>query len=175
MSVNAPVDNNESKPWYKETWGWFVFAPLFIVVIACAITVSIAFYHADDVVKDEYVKTGKAYDKDFSAEQRAKSTGINAQIEFDWTDNSVRVYLNQELDFQNGESLDMQVLHPIKETLDRSYYLKKESDKVYVTSLDDQLDGRWYVQLQQKAANGTTVWKIKQEIDFNLTQSVRLQ
>jgi hypothetical protein len=50
---------NASKPWWREPWPWFLMAGPALAVIACAITIYLAFTKfADQSVHDGGVKRG---------------------------------------------------------------------------------------------------------------------
>ena len=170
----------QGNPWYKEPWGWMVFGPLIFVVCACAVTVSIAFINADDVVKDQYSKNGKVYEKDFSLESYAASQGIRAQLDFDWQAETVRVYLSAKSTEQLAQypHVLLQLLHPLQAELDHSVALQKNADGRYSGVSGEPLTGRWYVELKalkgQVADNSEAHWRLKGEINFDQTQSVRL-
>jgi len=65
--------NNTEQKWYREFWAWFVFAPLIIVVLVSAVTVTLAFTGADVVVKGDYEKDGRMLKEDFSDTSQALS------------------------------------------------------------------------------------------------------
>lgn len=150
------------RPWYKEFWAWLVLAPLIVVIIACAITVSIAFRVADDRVDDNYFKDGRAISRNFSADTQAKHLGLKARIQLLGPGNDqslaeaegqmgarVLVDLNQPIDAQKVE---LSFSHPVDEQRDFHLQLSAQSPLKFIASLPlEQLYGsRWYVRLVER-------------------------
>ena len=169
--------NLKGQPWYKEAWGWFVFAPLFIVVIACTITVSIAVIYSDDVVKDEYIKTGKAYEKNFAPEATADRLNIRPVVLFDTEKKQIVVReIPGKAESTIFQKLEIHFLHPVKADQDLLIELIKSDRKnEWVADLHHAgvWSGRRYVQVQAVSlTSGTVLWRIKRK--FDLSRSSRI-
>ena len=183
QSVKANSDGN-GNPWYKEPWGWFVFAPLFIVVFVTLTFVYIAVKGSDDVVKDRVTKNGKLYEKDFRAENYARSQNIDAEVAI--VDDVVSV----KLDATNPVDLlfdDLVIVfeHPQKKARDIELVLNEVSPRRYQASLPVEISGRWYLVIQASRKGSKTespvstkrsddfaniFWQVKREQTFNRTQ-----
>ena len=178
--MNTPLKSENSNerhvPWYREPWGWFVFGPLFFIVFACAIIVSIAFIYSDDHVKDKYIKTGKFYEKDFTLESAASDLGIRAELEFRDSVKEIRLFLVAD-DKNLFDEIDVElvVLHPFKQKLDNQYSMLRLRRGEYVAKYDETFKHRRYLHLiGKRVADEKPVWKISGEIDFQQGDQVQL-
>lgn len=86
-------------PWYRQFWFWFVFGPLIFIIVMCIIFVSIAFNYSDDVVTDNYYKTGVMINQKLEQDHRAEALGLSANVKFDQMTGEVNISLkgNQAL------------------------------------------------------------------------------
>ena len=63
-------------PWYRQFWFWFVFGPLIFIIVLCMFTVTMAFHFADDVVTDNYYKSGLMINQTLKQDELAKALGL---------------------------------------------------------------------------------------------------
>ena len=61
MTNHLPREDTE--PWYRQFWPWFIIMLPASVVVAGLSTWYIAHRHADDLVVDEYYKSGLAINR----------------------------------------------------------------------------------------------------------------
>ena len=80
-------------PWYRQFWFWFVFGPLIFIIVLCCFTVSIAFNYADDVVTDNYYKSGLMINQTLKQDETAAALHLVAQVKFDQATGEVLVSL----------------------------------------------------------------------------------
>ena len=78
MSNRLPRE--DTLPWYRQFWPWFLIMLPASVVVASLSTWYIAHRHADDLVVDEYYKDGLAINRQLEKKQRAEAQGITASI-----------------------------------------------------------------------------------------------
>jgi len=165
--------DQEGQPWYRQFWGWFVFTPLFVVIIASLFFVSTAFKHADDVVVDNYYKEGRMINQRFELDKRAVALGIAGELRFDRESGEVFLTLQARESLEKTLRLDLN--HPASENLDRSVVLTAVSVNSYRGDLDRALDHRWYIRIQadtesvgdsQPEALNNTPWRLNGTIDF---------
>lgn len=160
----------EGNPWYKEPWAWFVLAPLIVVVFACSITVTIAFKHSDDVVKDSYVKSGKVYDKDFAAETNARALGIKANLSIQAEQVILSLDYNNSLPPQFSQAqLTLHAVHPRFEAKDIEVQFKASGVDRYVGDYSGDLQGRWTFDLVATLED-KALWRLKQEVSLTSDQ-----
>lgn len=56
------------KPWYREPWPWYLMLGPAVAIVACAITITLAFKHfADEPIYDGGVKRGLVVEKPAAA------------------------------------------------------------------------------------------------------------
>ncbi len=178
--MNQPSDlqiKKEGNPWYKEPWGWIVIGPLFFIVFACFVTVTIAFIYSDDHVHDEYVKSGKHYEKDFKAENNAKKLGILADLDFRYSVKEIRLYLSSSSSFVfDDQVIQLDLVHPVKKAMDSQREFRLLRQGVYVAKYMEELTGRWYVRVAGGKINeDTTLWRLSGEIDLNQSSKLILE
>ena len=160
-------------PWYQQFWAWFILAPLIVVIIACAITVSIALRKADDVVRDDYYQEGRMINRDFAAEEHARALNIQADVQFDWLSGEVWVQLNRDIDY--GAQLQLQFSHPARAELDRHFDLKHVDSQRFRADLSERMSGRWYlVLIHQGNAETDGAWRLHGEIDLARSDRISL-
>ena len=156
-------ENTSSQPWYKEFWGWMVFAPLILVVVASCFTVFIAFYHADDVVGGRVEKKGRAYHKDFSANEFAQKLDIHGKMNFDWHTQM------GEIEFDQSTNIPPHLIHfyhPFDKKFDRTFRIIINTDHFFSFQLPNKFTGKWYVALESENLPGK-YWRIDTQIDFD--------
>lgn len=68
------------RPWYKEFWCWFVFAPPILVVPMGLGLVYTAVTNQDPLVIDDHYDTGRATYRNFERELVAYDMGLSARV-----------------------------------------------------------------------------------------------
>ncbi len=162
-----------SGPWYKEFWAWFVFTPLIVVIIACSITVTMAFKYKDSVVKDDYYKIGKMINSEFKSDQEAKRFGLEASLVFDLESNRVLSVLNKT-DWATEETLLLFLSHPVDSERDYYLTLKQTNNLTWQSDLPLNLDGRWYVRLAAIDDAGAEHWRLQGEVSLPAKEALVL-
>ena len=134
----------DTKPWYRQFWPWFIISIPGGTVIAAFITIYIATKGADTLVKDDYYKEGLAINVDKGRQQRAVELNIATRINV--SGNSV------ELQFAPAaiapERLQLALTHPTMASLDQRILLVKQVDGIFrgpYTPLQDNIN--WLVSL----------------------------
>ncbi len=168
MTPTSHPREHDEGPWYKQFWAWFVFTPLIVVVIACSITVTIAFKTKEDVVVDDYYKVGKMINQSFVPEQRARELGIVADLIFDSETGEVIA----EVEGTEDESLVLSFSHPVNADLDQYVTLKHITGTRYRADASLPENGRWYLRLSEISDAGEEVWRLQGEAQMQYPQSV---
>jgi uncharacterized protein len=169
---NTSGSQEPIQPWYKQFWAWFILAPLIIVIIACAITVSIAFKNKDDIVIDNYYKEGRMINQRFEQDSTAREMGLSGELMFDREVGEV--FLTLQSDVVLPEKLVLELSHPQKAEYDQQLTLKKVSEGRYRADLDARLQHHWYVRILplSEAEIVEAPWRLKGEIDFKFGERV---
>lgn len=147
--MNRPLPGSDTKPWYRQFWPWFLIALPACVVVAGITTAIIANRHADDLVVDDYYKTGLAINRHLEKKQLAARLGITAQLGF--SNDLVTVKLSGAVD---DTSLQLQLSHPIEADRDFSAPLTRIASGLYQGGLAHKVAPHWHWSL------GNNTWQL---------------
>ena len=81
--MHADRPREDTEPWYRQFWPWFIIALPATAVVAGLITLYIATVNRDTLVKDDYYKEGLALNQDLARSRRAADLGITADLSYD--------------------------------------------------------------------------------------------
>ncbi|GAA5526149.1 hypothetical protein Maes01_02744 [Microbulbifer aestuariivivens] len=163
------------KPWYRETWLWFVLAPLILVMLVSLTMVSIAVRHADDTVSDTYYKDSRMYHYTADQDERAQALQLAALVQFTPQDNTVSLDLTGIVDYP--QQLLLSLSHPVEEDLDHHIPLSQVSSGRYRGTYEGELHYRWYLRLMPQLdpkQHLDSDWRLKGEINFELGHAAPL-
>lgn len=132
-------------PWYRQFWFWFVFGPLIFIIVLCAFTVSIAFNFADDVVTDNYYKSGLMINQTLKQDETAAALHLIAHVKFDQTTGEIFVSLSGDHKFPKNLLLFLD--NPVKSKKDQSVLLTEMSAGQYRGELSSPVEYSWYIAL----------------------------
>lgn len=149
-------------PWYKQFWPWFIFGLPASVVVACIVTVTIAFKNQDSLVVDSYYKEGRAINRVLERDQAAERLALAADVSIDTLVGEVQVLMAGDVSAR-PPTLEMQWFHPTDKRQDFSITLKHASDNRYVGQLDGAVNHRWYIQV---TAQQPEPWRLKSEVSL---------
>jgi len=172
MTTTESKTSKSNKPWYREFWAWFVFAPLILTIVVSMFTVTIAFKNKQDSVDSDYFKVGRMIDNNFEPLQVAKNLGVGAEILFQVEAEYIDLILERG-DWQLDDSLVLHFSHPTDESQDRYITLTRIDENRY-SSVADIPDGRWYILLSAISDAGQEEWRLSGEIDFARAERLRL-
>lgn len=163
-------------PWYRQFWFWFVFGPLIFIVVLCGFTVSMAFHFADDVVTDNYYKSGLMINQTLKQDERAAALGLSAQIKFDQTTGEVFISL------KGSENMPEQLLlfldNPVKSAKDQTVLLKETAVGQYRGELSSRAEYAWYLALIPESdpkKRKDAEWLLTGDINFATASEAKLQ
>ncbi len=154
--TTSTTDENLIKPWYKQFWPWFIMVPPATAVVAGLITVYIAFENADDLVVDDYYKSGLAINGRIQQQKNAASYGYAATLNR-LPDN--RLFLKFDNAVPDEESLQLLWSHPVMAKKDFAIILHRQMDGSFQNKSENDLAGRWFLRL-----SNNDDWMIKSEI-----------
>lgn len=163
-------------PWYRQFWFWFVFGPLIFIIVLCCFTVSIAFKYSDDVVTDNYYKSGLMINQTLMQDERAAALNLLADVKFDQATGEVLVALSG--DNTLPRSLRLFLDNPVKAKKDQTVLLTEITAGQYRGELTSPVDYSWYVSLVPEAdisKRKQAEWLLTGQINFAKTQQTRLQ
>lgn len=149
MSTDAHASGS---PWYRHFWVWFIVLLLSAVVIGSVFFVFIAARHADDLVVDDYYKSGLAINRKLEKEQRAAALKLTATPHF--TGNQVVVELSQSWP---EPRLRLSLSHPVDADQDVEIELVLEADGRYHGDFAAPPPFHWHWQLE---SIGPDAWRL---------------
>ncbi len=138
-----PLAREDSLPWYRQFWPWFLIALPASVVIAGLSTVYIANRHADDLVVDDYYKEGLAINRQIEKKQRASELQLSASIQFDI--NSVTAQVSGSIE---DATLLLSLSHPLEADRDFTVSLSRVAPGLYRGALTRSVAPRWHWTLE---------------------------
>lgn len=136
-----------SKPWYREPWPWFLMSGPIIVIIAAVVSAWIAIRSSDGLVTEDYYKQGLAAGETLTRSQRAVELGIRAGLRL--TEDRVQIRLSSRQDAR-PEALNLTLSHPTRAGIDQKSLLRLSGD-VFVGQLNLPASGQWLVLVEDEA------------------------
>lgn len=150
--MTTPSITETEKPWYQQFWPWFLITLLGSVVIASFMLLYIANRHSDDLVVDDYYKSGLAVNRQLERKQRAAALGITASLVF----SPQRVDVKTSGPVSDPE-LELHLSHPLEADQDFRITLNRQPDGSYSALLKRKAAQRWHWKLQTHADAG---WRL---------------
>jgi len=150
MNRRLPVE--DTLPWYRQFWPWFLIMLPASVVVAGFSTLYIANRHSDDLVVDDYYKNGLAINRQLEKKQRAEARGISARLQF--SGDTVSVLTAGPVD---AGQLQLLLSHPLEADRDFAVILTRRGPGVYSGKLQQTVAPRWHWTLQSQQTGG---WRL---------------
>ncbi|WP_018716910.1 FixH family protein [Arhodomonas aquaeolei] len=152
------MSTEDQKPWYRQFWCWFVFAPLGIWVIAMIGTVVVLNDNMVDLVVDDYSQLGKTYIQERAAYDRADELGVGVRVHVQR--DSGRVTLALDGIDNPPDILRMKLVHPTAAKQDLGVELKRDGTGLYRGGTGVAIDSRRYVLVEP----GDGSWLLRGEL-----------
>lgn len=152
--MRPPVE--DTKPWYRQFWPWFLIALPGSVIVASMVTIYLALQDADGLVTDDYYKEGLGLYKDVEAFEKAKAMGVSANLVYEAI--SSKITLN--LAIKNGAlptKIRLKISHPTRRDFDQDIVLQPtETPGSYLGRIKPLGPANWHLML--KPNDG--VWRL---------------
>jgi hypothetical protein len=130
------MQREDTKPWYRQFWPWFIIALPASAVVAGLTTVWIAMQTTDSLVVQSEDGVRNASDRQISAERLASELGLAAIIAIDSSTGVISAIMRSgELD-EIPATLDFELSHPAFADRDQAITLTKAMP-------DEQGNPRW--------------------------------
>lgn len=134
----------DTQPWYKQFWPWFLISLPLSVVIASLYTINLAIESNDGLVSDDYYKDGLAIHMDADSAARAAELGIAGALELDRETGAVTLELDKPL--PGGERmLDVEIIHPTIPDQDQSVQMVSAGGTRFAGRIEPLADANWKV------------------------------
>ena len=150
--MNTHFPREDSQPWYRQFWPWFLIMLPATVVVAGINMVFIANKGADDLVVDEYYKDGLAINRKLEKKERATELGITAALEIRDTEILVRTAGPVK-----APQLQLLLSHPLESDQDFTVMLVQSVPGEYRGRLAAAVAPRWHWALLKEGEPG---WRL---------------
>jgi len=137
----------DTEPWYKQFWPWFLIALPLSVVIASIVTINIAIETDDGLVSDDYYKEGLAIHKDADSAAKASALGIAGTLAYDADTGAITLMLEKPLQ-GDGTGLSLEVTHPTVSNQDQSIQLSRLDDSRFAGRVEPLGPANWKLALR---------------------------
>lgn len=137
----------DTEPWYKQFWPWFLIALPLSVVIASIVTINIAIETDDGLVSDDYYKEGLAIHKDADSAAKASALGIAGTLNYDADTGAIMLVLEKPLQ-GDGTGLSLEVTHPTVSNRDQSIQLSRVDDSRFAGRVEPLGPANWKLALR---------------------------
>ncbi|NNM51862.1 MAG: FixH family protein [Pseudomonadales bacterium] len=150
-------------PAYRQFWFWFVMGLPLIAVVASLTSVYMAVHNMDrPVVKNAY-DDGLDINQDLSREAKARSLGLQAQLDYDASNHRLHIILSAKQALL-ADPITLLLSHPVDDRQDVTPRLQADGPNRYVTTLPDSVIGRRYFELS------TPHWRLVHVVEFPFHQ-----
>ena len=171
------TQREDTQPWYKQFWAWFVLAPLILVMAAWIPFMIIAVQQSDDRVIDNYYKEGRMYNMRLGQDRLAAELGIEGELFLDLEVGEIVVTLaSSDSTYALPQQLQLHLDHPIEEDHDLTIVLQQIYPGRYLGQLEQRIQYRRYVRLlpllpdpdaRAAQADSSGSWRITGELDLS--------
>ena len=153
----------DTKPWFRQFWPWFIIALPASAVVGSLTTLWIAMQTSDSLVLQSEDGVRNASDRRIAAERFAAELGLAAMIDIDRGSGAVRAVMRSGDLEEIPTSLDLELSHPAFADRDLSVPLTKalpdeDGNPVWVGHFIKIPAGRYYAVLRAGEA-----WRLTAE------------
>lgn len=136
----------DTEPWYKQFWPWFLISLPASVVVAAIVTINLAIETDDGLVSDDYYKEGLAIHKDAAISSRAKALGIAGRLAYESETSAVSFALDRPLPAPTAQ-LTLLIVHPTLPNRDQQVQLTAMDDRRYIGRVSPLEAASWKLKL----------------------------
>lgn len=147
------MQQEDTQPWYRQFWPWFVIMLPATAVVASLYTLSIAMRSEDSLVVDAGRSVSTATEQALAAEDRARELGLTASVSVDLQSGALSATLSSPATPPSPEAMQLNFSHPAFADRDLALTLNRAmpnaaGEPQWVGHLVQVPKGRWYVVLQ---------------------------
>ena len=158
----------DTEPWYKQFWPWVLIGLPGSVVIACIVTIIIAFKTHDGMVVDDYYKAGLAINQSLERDQNATALGISAVLRLSPEADLLELQLAGNA---KPGKVRLQLSHATLDDFDQNLDLSVTGNEVIRAEIAPLREGRWYLQLVSESES----WRVSGKLDIPGGKTARLE
>ncbi len=160
----------DTVPWYRQFWPWFLISIPAATVVAGIITLNLAMDNDDGLVSDDYYKEGLAIHKDAARAQMARDLGVQAHLAYDPDSGIVVVTLN-EAAIGNIDTLTLNLVHPTRANHDQHLQMKREGQGRYLAQVAVLEPANWRLSLEPPGSS----WRIRGRLSLPANPAVEMR
>lgn len=160
----------DTQPWYKQFWPWFLISLPLSVVIASMYTINLAIESNDGLVSDDYYKEGLGIHKNAESTARAKTLGIAGNLAYDADTGAINLALDKQVDAMPIE-LSLEVTHPTMANRDQAVSITRVDATTYAGRLETLGEANW--QLEVQPTDGS--WRVRGRLSTPADSSARVE
>jgi len=144
----------DTTPWYRQFWPWFIILLPASAVVASLYTVSLAVRTTDSLVIAADDGVDVVTERILAAERRANELELAATLEIDTTSGAITVDVDGSDRVDDRRPLELLFSHPTDARRDRSVALAPappldDGTPVWSGHVADVPLGRWYIVLRE--------------------------
>lgn len=167
------IDDAASSPWYKQIWAWVVIAILAFAVFIGVGLLLVATMNPDSLVRDDYYSEGKAINMTLDRDHNARDLGMAATFSIDEVTGDISLQLDGQLSAL-PRNLTLDLISPTHASRDRSVRLQQISGNTYTGQLENRIEGRRYIELNDPDKPGEDGWRLTGELQLGGSQRYQL-
>jgi hypothetical protein len=160
----------DTEPWYKQFWPWFLISLPLSVVIASMITINLAIKTSDGLVSDDYYKEGLAIKVDASRTARAQALNLAGELAYTAESGALLVALSGDLE-RMPPTLTLTLDHATIKDRDQTATLTHAGNGRYVGRVETLSAGDWKLRLFPEDEE----WRIKARLPMPGDGRITLQ
>lgn len=160
----------DTEPWYKQFWPWFLISLPLSVVIAALYTINLALESADGLVSDDYYKEGLAIHKNADSAANARALGIQGTMNYDAETGAVTLEFTKPLSTAL-QQLELTVTHPTLPNRDQQVQLTAIDESRFVGRVAELENASWNLKLHPL----DKAWRIEGRMTIPSSPSVTLE
>ncbi|TVP87648.1 MAG: nitrogen fixation protein FixH [Thioalkalivibrio sp.] len=159
----------DTVPWYKQFWPWFVITPPLVGIMLGVILVTAATHDPDGLVIGDYSKEGRGINQSIERARFATQLGLAADVEIE--DGRVWVQLESNPMIPRQE-LELRFVHPTRDQFDQHRVLNHDPVRNrYYADIEALQSALWYVYIEPTDG----AWRLRgRKAEFD-SREVRLE
>ena len=159
----------DTQPWYKQFWPWFLISLPLSVVIASLYTINLAIKTDDGLVSDDYYKDGLAIHKDADRSAKARALGIAGEVSYDADTGAVTLSVGKAIQGQPAK-LTLLVTHPTVPNRDQSITMTRVDGNRFVGRIEPVANANWQLEIRPDDDS----WRIEGRLNTATQDTARL-
>ena len=168
MNMRRPRE--DTLPWYRQFWPWFLISLPGAVVLASMLTIYLAVDSDDGLVKDDYYKQGLAIHVDAARVETARRLGIEARLTYREQSGAVVLELNDAA-VGDLDRLVLTLFHPTRAHRDQSVELVREAPARYRGATEPLESANWRLSVGPPSGQ----WRISGRLGIPQRTTAELQ